>query len=274
MSWRPLTLTAVLLLALSVPGVAAAGPPPEVEPRAGTQAPAQVSGLSEPAQSGDPVAAAKAHLAHPRYHLDPADLVPRRTVVDGRDETVRFAQRHRGLPAFGAQYLVRFRDNGGRREVVGAGGRFPTGLSVGTAPAVSKEMAETIARVRAPGDRLTRERATARAGWSWRHRHVLVGDITDPGAVPDMAGDRYVVSDSTPDGATPPAIITGRPHGGRTVTLSEGGRADHSPATDGRQAVWASADPAGGSRTCGSGTRAACRTPRLSSMTWPPAPRS
>ncbi|WP_345146381.1 hypothetical protein [Nonomuraea rubra] len=72
-------------MTLSVPGVAAAAdPPPEVESRAGTRAPAEVSGLSEPAQAGDPVAAARAHLADPRYHLDPADLAPLQTVVDGR----------------------------------------------------------------------------------------------------------------------------------------------------------------------------------------------
>ncbi|MCP2358611.1 bacillolysin [Nonomuraea thailandensis] len=125
---------------------AADDPPPEVETRAGTQAPARVSGLSEPAQAGDPVAAARAHLAGPRYHLDPADLAPLQTVVDGRDETVRFAQRHRGLPVFGAHYLVHFRTGGGQREVIGAGGRFLTELSVDPAPSVTKETAAKIAR--------------------------------------------------------------------------------------------------------------------------------
>ncbi|NJP92287.1 M4 family metallopeptidase [Nonomuraea sp. FMUSA5-5] len=147
MSWRPIILITALCTALSVPGVAAAeDPPPEVEARAGTQAPAEVSGLSEPAKAGDPVAAAKAHLADPRYHLNPADLAPLRTVKDGQDETVRFAQRYRGLPVFGAHYLVHFRTEGGQREVVGAGGRFLTELSVDPAPAVKKESAAKIAR--------------------------------------------------------------------------------------------------------------------------------
>ncbi|SPL87427.1 putative neutral zinc metalloprotease [[Actinomadura] parvosata subsp. kistnae] len=117
-----------------------------MEARAGTQAPAEVRGLSEPAKAGDPVAAAKAHLADPRYHLNPADLAPLRTVKDGQDETVRFAQRYRGLPVFGAHYLVHFRTEGGQREVVGAGGRFLTELSVDPAPAVKKESAAKIAR--------------------------------------------------------------------------------------------------------------------------------
>ncbi|WP_084772315.1 M4 family metallopeptidase [Nonomuraea candida] len=164
MSWRPLTIAAALCLALFVPAVASAEePPPEVEPRAGTRAPAEVRGLSEPARAGDPVAAARAHLADPRYHLDPADLAPLRTVVDGRDETVRFAQRHRGLPVFGAHYLVHFRKNGAQREVVGAGGRFLTELTVGTEPSVSKEKAETIARGLMIRDRAARAHATARA---------------------------------------------------------------------------------------------------------------
>ncbi|MEV0822337.1 M4 family metallopeptidase [Nonomuraea rubra] len=156
-------------MTLSVPGVAAADPPPQVESRAGTRAPAEVSGLSEPAQAGDPVAAARAHLADPRYHLDPADLAPLQTVVDGRDETVRFAQRHRGLPVFGAHYLVRFRTDGGRREVVGAGGRFLTELNVDPAPAVSAETAAGIAR-----GLMTRDHQAARAGIAAKAGELVV----------------------------------------------------------------------------------------------------
>ena len=165
MSWRRITLVAALCLALAAPGTAAADdPPPEVEPRAGTRAPAEVRGLSEPAQAGDPVAAAKAHLADPRYHIDPADLAPLGTVVDGADETVRFAQRHRGVPVFGAHYLVHFRKNGDRREVVGAGGRFLTELTVGTTPAVTRESAATIARTTLIRDRRAKESAKAETG--------------------------------------------------------------------------------------------------------------
>ncbi|MFC4116118.1 M4 family metallopeptidase [Nonomuraea zeae] len=168
MSWRPITLTAIgasaaLCLALSLPGAAAADdpPPPDVQTRADTRAPAEVSGLAEPAQPGDPVAAARAHLADPRYHLDPADLVPLRTVVDGRDETVRFAQRYRGLPVFGGQYLVHFRKNGAQREVTGAGGRFLTELSVDPAPAITGATAAKLARSRLVADRRVRETVKA-----------------------------------------------------------------------------------------------------------------
>ncbi|WP_425569282.1 hypothetical protein [Nonomuraea salmonea] len=45
--------------------------------------------------------------------------------MDSADETVRFAQRHQGVPVFGAHYLVHFRKDGDRREVVGAGGPVP-----------------------------------------------------------------------------------------------------------------------------------------------------
>ncbi|GAA3153539.1 hypothetical protein [Nonomuraea salmonea] len=90
MSWRPITLVAVLCLALTAPGTAAADdPPPEVEQRAGTRAPAEVHGLSEPAQAGDPVAAAKAHLADP-----PLPPRPRRPgpAQDGRGQRRRDGQ--------------------------------------------------------------------------------------------------------------------------------------------------------------------------------------
>lgn len=167
MSWRPPALiTTALAVVLALPGVAAADdpPPPQVESRAGTEAPAEVSGLAEPAGAGDPVAAARDHLAGPRYHIDPADLTPLHTVADGRDETVRFAQRHRGLPVLGGQYLVHFRNEGGQRTVTGAGGRYLTELDVATTPAITAGQAGQLARARLIPDRATRETVQAGAG--------------------------------------------------------------------------------------------------------------
>ncbi|MDA0635670.1 M4 family metallopeptidase [Nonomuraea sp. MCN248] len=166
MSWRPPALAAAALAAvLALPGPAAADdPPPQVEPRAGTEAPAEVSGLAEPARAGDPVAAAREHLAGPRYRIDPADLVPLHTVVDGGDETVRFAQRHRGLPVLGGQYLVHFRTEVGRRTVTGAGGRYLTELDVATTPAITAELAGRLALARLIPDQATRRTAKAGAG--------------------------------------------------------------------------------------------------------------
>ncbi|WP_188196948.1 M4 family metallopeptidase [Nonomuraea sp. SYSU D8015] len=157
MSWRSLTIAAAAVLSLvtTSPRVAAAEdpPPPSVETRAGTEAPAEVSGLAEPAPAGDAVAAAEEHLTDPRYHIDPADLVPLHTVVDGADETVRFAQRHRGLPVVGGQYLVHFRTDGGERRVIGAGGRFLTELDVDPTPRITAEQAGRLARATLVKDR-------------------------------------------------------------------------------------------------------------------------
>ncbi|MGW0809646.1 M4 family metallopeptidase [Nonomuraea sp. NPDC002799] len=203
MSWRPITLTiAALCLALSLPGVAAADdPPPEVEARAGTRAPAEVRGLAEPAPAGDPVVAARAHLADPRYHLDPAaDLVPLGTVVDGADTTVRFAQRHHGLPVFGGQYLVHFTGNGAQREVTGAGGRFHTELSVDPAPEVGAPAAARLARNRLVTDRHVRATIKATTGELVvvpRGPGVLAWHVVLSGA--DAAGRRPVLLDAYVD---------------------------------------------------------------------------
>jgi bacillolysin len=166
-SWRPITLTAVAALAaaLAVPATAAADdPPPQVESRAGTEAPAEVSGLAELAKADDPVQAAKAHLEDPRYHLDTDDLVPLQTITDGTDVTVRFAQRHRDLPVFGGQYLVHLADQDGRQVVTGAGGRFLTELSVDPTPTVTAETAGKLARTLLIKNRITRETVEAGAG--------------------------------------------------------------------------------------------------------------
>ncbi|MFD9948412.1 M4 family metallopeptidase [Nonomuraea sp. NPDC059023] len=161
MSWRPITSSALALsLALAIPlagqGPAHAADPPAVEPRAGTDAPAEVSGLAEAAAGGDLATAAKNHLKNARYHLDPADLTPIQTVTDGQDTTVRFAQKHRGLPVLGGQYLVHFRGSGAARQVTGAGGRFLTELSVDTTPRLTAETAGRIALTRFVTDPLAR----------------------------------------------------------------------------------------------------------------------
>ncbi|MER6506082.1 M4 family metallopeptidase [Nonomuraea sp. NPDC001636] len=243
MSWRPFVLTAAALsLALAVPGVAAADDPPQpqVESRAGTRAPAEVSGLAEPAAAADPVAAAKAHLADPRYHLDPADLVPLRTVVNGQDETVRFAQRYRNLPVFGAQYLVRFRKDGAQREVTGAGGRFLTELDVNTTPTVTPALAARLARARLVRDDQVRATVKATPGELVvlpRGKGVLAWHVTLTGA--DAARKRPVLLDAYVDAHSGrplfaldrlrmegPATGSGQTAHGRTVPLNVYQRAD------------------------------------------------
>ncbi|MEU6717200.1 M4 family metallopeptidase [Nonomuraea sp. NPDC046802] len=241
MSWRPITLTvAALCLALAVPGVATADDPPSVEPRAGTRAPAEVSGLAEPAQADDPVEAARKHLAEPRYHIDPADLVPVRTVVDGADETVRFAQRHRGLPVFGGQYLVHFTKNGAEREVTGAGGRFHTELSVGTTPAITASAAAGLARNRLVTDQRVRETIKTKPGELLvvpRGKGVLAWHVTLTGK--DEVNKRPILLDAYVDAhsgrplfaidrlrSEGPVTAGGRSSDGRAVQLNAYRRAD------------------------------------------------
>ncbi|GAA1553149.1 hypothetical protein GCM10009678_40130 [Actinomadura kijaniata] len=139
-------MTALLGSTLA-PVAATADPAPVIEKRSGTASPALVSGLNERAASGDPVAAARTHLADPRYKIkNPgAELAPLGVVRDGADETVRLQQRHHGVPVLGGHYLVRFRTERGARRVVGAGGRFQTALTVPTTPAVPERIARGVA---------------------------------------------------------------------------------------------------------------------------------
>ncbi|MFC4910685.1 M4 family metallopeptidase [Actinomadura gamaensis] len=141
-------LAAVLAAGLAVPGAASAAPAEDPPPPTGgvpttASAPALVEGLNEKAASGDPVRAARAHLGESRYKIqDPdRDLAPLAVVADGTQRTVRFEQRHRGLPVLGGQYLVHL----DRDRVTGAGGRYFTGLSVDTTATVSEAVARKAA---------------------------------------------------------------------------------------------------------------------------------
>lgn len=110
------------------------GAPPGIRYHAGTAAPAQISGLSDEVSAGDPVVAARRHLANHQdiYHIasPAAELAPIGVVTDGSDSTVRFAQSYRGLPVFGAHYLVHLSEAGDGQRVTGATGRFFTDLDV------------------------------------------------------------------------------------------------------------------------------------------------
>ncbi|MFE6866655.1 M4 family metallopeptidase [Kitasatospora sp. NPDC057692] len=145
-TWAVATVVAALAPAVP-PALAAAAPAPDGDPVpalvAGldTAAPQLVTGLSEPAP-GEPAAAALAHLAaHPdRYRVDPGELTELGTTEgpDGR-RTVRFEQRHGGVPVLGGQYLVRLTGQGAEQTVESAGGRYFTALTAPTAAAVSAE---------------------------------------------------------------------------------------------------------------------------------------
>jgi hypothetical protein len=84
----------------------------------------------------DPAAAARSFLADrsSTYHIsDPArDL---RTVSHASENgvtTVRLAQRYRGLPVVGAQYVVRMKDEGASNLVSGTSGQYFSDLGVDT----------------------------------------------------------------------------------------------------------------------------------------------
>ncbi|GHE29928.1 hypothetical protein GCM10017673_35890 [Streptosporangium violaceochromogenes] len=141
-------LTMAISFGPALPAKAADPPPAQVETRTGTATPALVSGLGEAPRSGSPVAVARSHLRAGRYAIKnvDTDLAPLDVVRDGSDETVRFGQRYRGLPVFGAHYLVRMTKDGAAHKVTEAGGRFLTGLSVATTPKFPELLAVEVAR--------------------------------------------------------------------------------------------------------------------------------
>ncbi|MFF3261584.1 M4 family metallopeptidase [Streptomyces sp. NPDC002932] len=128
----------------ALPATAATTDDPEVLAGSGTAAPAYVRGLDDPGSAkslsaGGPSATARAHLARHDdvYHVAGLDLTVARTIsAEGRD-TVRFTQRHDGVPVLGAQYDVHTR--GG--EVESVSGAVFTGLRTDTTPKVTERAA-------------------------------------------------------------------------------------------------------------------------------------
>ncbi|MFF2040479.1 M4 family metallopeptidase [Kitasatospora sp. NPDC058170] len=136
-------ITAALSLVLAA-SPALAGPAVDPDPvpglvaGEGTATPQLVTGLSD-AAPGNPADAARAYLAahSDRYKIDPGQLAEIGTerAADGR-RTVRFEQRHGGLPVLGAQYLVHLVGDGAEQRVESVGGKYFTGLTAPTTPAV------------------------------------------------------------------------------------------------------------------------------------------
>ncbi|WJV49717.1 M4 family metallopeptidase [Streptomyces flavofungini] len=156
-------LGAAALLASGVPAAQAApsapeGPAGEVVPGTGTATPALVDGIAEAAKdAGSPADAARGHLAaeEGRYRIpDPRrDLSADQTLRHGDSETVRFQQKHRGVPVLGGQYLVRMEKKDGERVVTGTSGKYFTGLTVGTKAEVAERTAvERAVAATAAGD--------------------------------------------------------------------------------------------------------------------------
>ncbi|WP_406192996.1 M4 family metallopeptidase [Kitasatospora sp. NBC_01560] len=176
-----LSLALALTLASSPALAAPPGPPgPTADPDPvpglvageGTAAPQLVTGLSA-AAPGTPGDAARAHLAADpdRYRIDPGqltELAVERT-AEGR-HTVRFQQYHGGVPVLGGQYLVRLTGEGAGQRVESVGGKYFTGLTAPTTPAVP---AATLRRLAL--DSLTDPRARAGATAEDRGPVILPG---------------------------------------------------------------------------------------------------
>ncbi|MBV6699406.1 M4 family metallopeptidase [Kitasatospora aureofaciens] len=259
-------IAAALSLALAAPQALAEPAPaqaPAADPVPGlvagqdTAAPQLVTGLSDPAP-GAPADAARAHLAahQDRYRIDPGQLdeVGTERAGDGR-RTVRFQQRHGGIPVLGGQYLVHLTGDDAAQRVESAGGRYFTGLTAPTTPTVPDDVLRTAA-LGALADPAARAGATAEdgglvilpggAGRLARHftvrpagaadtptvREVYVDATAGVVALAHDAGAPYVVPGATADpapGATvTPATGTAPDAHGRTVPVNIGRLADGS----------------------------------------------
>ncbi|WP_127500385.1 M4 family metallopeptidase [Actinoplanes solisilvae] len=102
-----------------------------------TDTPTLVDDVADPVDATvAPDKAAKAHLAghKDRYRIgDPAGTLTTASVeTEGERETVRLNQKYKGLPVFGAQYVVRTEKTAGKRTVTGTSGSYFTNLDVDT----------------------------------------------------------------------------------------------------------------------------------------------
>ncbi|MEU4156549.1 M4 family metallopeptidase [Actinoplanes sp. NPDC026670] len=138
-------LTVAALLGTTAQPANAATPPPAPAPDESvpvtvapeTDTPALVDDVADPVDATvAPDKAAKAHLAghKDRYRIgDPAGTLTTASVeTDGERETVRLNQRYKGLPVFGAQYVVRTEKSAAKRTVTGTSGTYFTNLDVDT----------------------------------------------------------------------------------------------------------------------------------------------
>ncbi|MFF8287871.1 M4 family metallopeptidase [Streptomyces sp. NPDC016309] len=261
-------LAAAGLLITAVPASAAtpppAGPPADVIPGARTATPALVDGLDEATDAGaSPADAAREHLAakESRYKIaEPRrDLAPVQTLKRGAEETVRFQQKHKGVPVLGGQYVVRMEKEGAERVVTGTSGKYFTGLTTGVEPAVAKDVAVrravTATERRLGGHRL----ALADAERARKHEQPLRG--TAGGLVVVPRGEGVLTYHVTVRGTHP---TTGAPvlqhvyvdaRAGFPVLQYSGIRTLTAPTSpEGAANGTAGAPPAPGTGAVGSGT--------------------
>lgn len=154
---RPLALFlfASLVTAGSVLPVSAGGDRRVVVESVGTETPSFVRSFEAPAVSRSPVAAARTHLEtnRPRYRI----VSPGRSLEtidvsrEGERVDVRFGQLHRGIPVWGAQYLVHMRDTPAGLVAEAANGHVFSELADPVVPAFGEGSARRLAMLRLRG---------------------------------------------------------------------------------------------------------------------------
>ncbi|MER5554481.1 M4 family metallopeptidase [Streptomyces sp. NPDC002793] len=107
-------------------------------------APALTQGLDDTVREGTPAEAARAHLKAFKgtYEVAESDLKTVRTTKDGKQSSVRFQQKHDGVPVFGAQYAVQTEAGDGGVRIASATGTLYTDLTVSTTPLVDEVTAK------------------------------------------------------------------------------------------------------------------------------------
>ena len=116
----------------------------------GTATPSFVRGIQARTFTGSASHAARSFLASNEgtYRIE-APAANLETIEVTRDEdmtTVRFGQTHRGVPVFGAQYIVNLEREGAGFAPTATSGHYFTEISVGASPRISERDAEGIAR--------------------------------------------------------------------------------------------------------------------------------
>ncbi|MFN2525392.1 MAG: M4 family metallopeptidase [Actinomycetota bacterium] len=133
----------------SVPA-AARGPQMRVLRQPGTSVPTFVTGIEDIARFGPPQDVARDFLdASPTLHgIDTSSLRLLQVEPHGSSTTVRFAQSHRGVPVWGAQYLVHLTSAGTGYRVSSTNGHVFSALDVDVEPAVDLGAARQLASLR------------------------------------------------------------------------------------------------------------------------------
>lgn len=117
--------------------------------------------LENTQRKGKPAEVVKAHMAANAavYNIDGAELkeIETTATADGKGQSVRFQQVHKGVPVFGAQYVAHTEGDASARTVESVTGRVFSELSLDTRPVVSEADArarlwtdKTVARIAEP----------------------------------------------------------------------------------------------------------------------------